>query len=57
VDLFVGWLYAWRGNLLAPILMHALSDSLGLLFISRAAASARDAANQDTRTAAAPPVR
>jgi membrane protease YdiL (CAAX protease family) len=40
VGLAVGWLYAWRGNLLAPILMHSLSDSLGLLFLARAGATA-----------------
>jgi membrane protease YdiL (CAAX protease family) len=39
IGLVVGWVYAWRGNLLAPILMHSLSDSLGLLFLARAVAS------------------
>ena len=34
VGAFVGWLYAWRANLLAPILVHALSDSIGLLLIA-----------------------
>ena len=39
VGLAVGWVYTWRGNLLAPIIMHWLSDSLGLLFLARAVAS------------------
>lgn len=39
VGLAVGWLYAWRGNLLAPMVMHSLSDSLGLLFLARAIAA------------------
>jgi membrane protease YdiL (CAAX protease family) len=39
VGLAVGWLYAWRDNLLAPIVMHSLSDSLGLLFLARAMAT------------------
>jgi len=38
IGLIVGWLYAWRANLLAPIIMHSLSDSLGLLFLARAIA-------------------
>jgi membrane protease YdiL (CAAX protease family) len=36
IGLAVGCLYEWRGNLLAPMLMHSLSDSLGLLFLARA---------------------
>ena len=39
VGLAVGWLYAWRGNLLGPMVMHSLSDSLGLLFLARAIAA------------------
>lgn len=39
----IGALFAWRGNLLAPILTHAASDALGLLTISRAVARARTA--------------
>jgi membrane protease YdiL (CAAX protease family) len=35
VGLAVGWLYLWRGNLLGPIVLHALGDSLGLLFLAR----------------------
>jgi len=31
----VGWLYMWRGNLLGPIVLRALGDSLGLLFLAR----------------------
>src|SRR6266446_6048612 len=41
VALALGWLYAWRGNLLGPIVMHSLSDSLGLLFLKRAQSPAR----------------
>ena len=36
VGLAVGWLYESRGNLLGPMVMHSLSDSLGLLFLARA---------------------
>lgn len=43
VGLVVGWLYLWRGNLLGPIVMHSLSDSLGLLFLARAIAKGRPA--------------
>jgi membrane protease YdiL (CAAX protease family) len=39
IGLAVGWLYAWRANLLGPMVMHSLSDSLGLLFLARAIAS------------------
>ena len=35
VGLAVGWLYEWRANLLAPMVMHSVSDCLGLLFVSR----------------------
>jgi membrane protease YdiL (CAAX protease family) len=46
VGLAVGWLYEWRANLLGPMVMHSLSDSLGLLFVARAiAARARGAAH------------
>jgi len=31
VGLGIGWLYLWRGNLLAPVITHAVGDSLGLL--------------------------
>jgi membrane protease YdiL (CAAX protease family) len=51
VGVGIGALYAWRENLLAPIVAHWLSDSLGLLFLSRAAASAGRA----TAAAAVPP--
>lgn len=39
VGLFLGWLYRWRGNLFAPMIAHALSDSLGLfaLLLARTA--------------------
>jgi membrane protease YdiL (CAAX protease family) len=37
VGLLVGWLYQWRGNLLGPMVMHWLSDSLGLLMLARSA--------------------
>jgi membrane protease YdiL (CAAX protease family) len=43
VALGIGALFAWRGNLLAPILTHGASDALGLLTISRAMARARTA--------------
>jgi membrane protease YdiL (CAAX protease family) len=39
----IGALFAWRGNLLAPVLAHSASDALGLLAISRAMARARTA--------------
>ncbi|HYZ90509.1 MAG TPA: CPBP family intramembrane glutamic endopeptidase [Myxococcales bacterium] len=39
VGLAVGWLYEWRGNLLGPMVMHSLSDSLGLLLLARALAA------------------
>jgi membrane protease YdiL (CAAX protease family) len=35
VGLALGWLYTWRGNLLAPVVAHALSDALGLFALSR----------------------
>jgi len=41
VGVLVGALYAWRGNLSAPILMHSLSDSLGVLVLARAVAKPR----------------
>jgi membrane protease YdiL (CAAX protease family) len=41
VGLAVGWVYEWRNNLLAPVLMHSFSDSLGLLFLARAMAAQR----------------
>lgn len=40
VGLALGFLYAWRGNLLAPMVAHALSDSLGLFALWRARAAA-----------------
>ena len=36
VGLALGWLYLWRDNLMAPMVAHALSDSLGLFALSRA---------------------
>lgn len=39
VGLALGWLYQWRGNLLAPIVAHALSDALGLFALSQAPAT------------------
>ena len=39
VGLALGWLYQWRGNLLAPIVAHALSDALGLFALSRTRAA------------------
>jgi membrane protease YdiL (CAAX protease family) len=39
----IGALFAWRGNLLAPILTHGAGDALGLISISRAMARARTA--------------
>lgn len=39
-----GALFLWRGNLLAPMAAHFLSDALGLLLIRRAMARARAAA-------------
>ncbi|HWE26338.1 MAG TPA: type II CAAX endopeptidase family protein [Myxococcales bacterium] len=39
VGLAIGWLYGWRDNLLGPMVMHSLSDSLGLLFLARAIAA------------------
>jgi membrane protease YdiL (CAAX protease family) len=51
VGLAVGWLYEWRANLLGPVVMHSLSDSLGLLFLARAvAARARAAAPPPLQT-------
>jgi membrane protease YdiL (CAAX protease family) len=35
VGVAVGFLYDWRANLLAPMLMHWLSDSIGLLALAR----------------------
>lgn len=40
VGVGIGALYAWRANLLAPIVAHWLSDSVGVLFLARAAAGA-----------------
>ncbi len=39
VGLALGWLYLWRANLLAPMVAHALSDSLGLFALSRVRAA------------------
>jgi uncharacterized protein len=44
VALAIGALFAWRGNLLAPMATHFASDALGLVLISRAMARARSAA-------------
>ncbi len=41
VGLAVGALYQWRGNLLAPMLTHWLSDSLGLLTLTAASRRSR----------------
>jgi membrane protease YdiL (CAAX protease family) len=41
VSLAIGALFDWRGNLLAPIVTHMVSDALGLLLIVRVLAARR----------------
>jgi membrane protease YdiL (CAAX protease family) len=44
VGLGIGWLYLWRGNLLAPVITHAVGDSLGLLALLQQARRSAGAA-------------
>lgn len=35
MGVYLGWLYHWTGNLLAPITVHFLYDALALIYITR----------------------
>ncbi|HVT57468.1 MAG TPA: CPBP family intramembrane glutamic endopeptidase [Thermoanaerobaculia bacterium] len=56
VSFGMGGLFAWRGDLLAPILTHILGDALGMLRIARAVARKRaPVVNAANAADAAPP--